>query len=61
MYSPIKYESNFEGENHSLSSAALLATNRMGFNWKAVSGPTSWTYEDETLDERRKRFESGNY
>ena len=52
---------DFEGENHSLSSAALLATNRMGFNWKAVSGPTSWTYEDETLDERRKRFESGNY
>ena len=52
---------DFEGENHSLSSAALMATNRMGFNWKAVSGPTSWTYEDETLDERRKRFESGNY
>ena len=29
----------FEGADHSLSSAALIATNRMGFNWKTIAGP----------------------
>ena len=49
----------FEGKDHSLSSAALKATNDMGFNWKTIAGPLHWKYEGEILDERRKRYESG--
>ena len=39
----------FEGEDHSLSSAALIATNRMGFNWKTIAGPLNWKFEGEVL------------
>ena len=49
----------FEGKDHSLSSAALKATNDMGFNWKTIAGPLHWKYEGEILDVRRKRYESG--
>ena len=49
----------FEGKNHSLSSAALIATNNMGFNWKTIAGPLNWKYDGEVLDERRKRYEEG--
>jgi len=49
----------FEGKDHSLSSAALIATNRMGYNWKTIAGPLNWKYEGEVLDERRKRYEGG--
>lgn len=48
----------FEGDDHSLSSAALIATNRMGLNWRAISGPYNWKFEGETLTQRRARFES---
>ena len=47
----------FEGADHSLSSAALIATNRMGFNWKTIAGPLNWKFEGEVLDERRRRLE----
>jgi len=47
----------FEGDDHSLSSAALIAIKRLGFNWKTIAGPLNWKYEDEVLDERRKRIE----
>ena len=50
----------FEGEDHSLSSAALIATNRLGFNWKTIAGPLNWKFDGEVLDERRKRFEEGD-
>ncbi len=50
----------FEGDDHSLSSAALIATNRMGFNWKTISGPYSWKFEDEILTDRRARLESND-
>ncbi|SVB25236.1 uncharacterized protein METZ01_LOCUS178090 [marine metagenome] len=50
----------FEGENHSLSSAALIATNRMGFKWKSIAGPLNWMYEGEVLDVRRSRLESSD-
>jgi len=49
----------FDGKEHSLSSAALIATNNMGFNWKRIAGPMHWKYEGEILDERRKRYEEG--
>ena len=48
----------FEGEDHSLSSAALIAKNRMGFNWKTIAGPLNWKFEGEVLDDRRIRLES---
>ena len=49
----------FDGKEHSLSSAALIATNNMGFNWKSIAGPMHWKYEGEILDERRKRYDEG--
>ena len=48
----------FEGELVSLSDAALRVYHRLGKNWKTVSGPTSWLYENETLDARRRRIEN---
>lgn len=50
----------FEGNQHSLSSAALIATNRMGFNWKSIAGPFNWKYEGEVLAERRSRLEGAD-
>jgi hypothetical protein len=50
----------FEDEEHSLSSAALIATNNMGFNWKTIAGPLHWKYEGAVLDDRRRRYEEGN-
>lgn len=55
-----KNKVEFEGSEHSLSSAGLIATNRFGFNWKSVAGPLNWKFEGEILDERRKRYESGD-
>ena len=46
----------FDGKEHSLSSAALIATNNIGFNWKRIAGPMHWKYEGEILDVRRKRL-----
>ena len=53
-------EVQFEGERHSLSSAALIATNRMGFEWKSIAGPMNWKYEGEVLTDRRARLESSD-
>ncbi|MDA8619853.1 GIY-YIG nuclease family protein [Luminiphilus sp.] len=50
----------FEGDQHSLSSAALIATNRMGFDWKSIAGPLNWKFEGEVLAERRARLESSD-
>lgn len=49
----------FDGETVSLSVAADKALRRMGIEWASVQGPAYWIYEGETLDERRRRFESG--
>lgn len=45
----------FNGEITSLSRSAQ---NILGFDY-GVAGTDYWMYEDETLDERRRRFESG--
>ncbi len=48
----------FEGEITTLSRAASILLERRG--WKSspnVQGPLYWLYEDETLNERRLRFE----
>src|SRR5438445_5238940 len=44
----------FEGESTSLSSAAQKI---LGCDY-GVAGPDYWMYQGETLDERRRRFES---
>lgn len=49
----------FDGETVSLSVAADKALRQMGIEWASVQGPAYWIYEGETLDERRRRFESG--
>lgn len=48
----------FNGKIVSLSVAADSALRKLGVQWKSVQGPAYWTYEGETLDERRRRFES---
>ena len=48
----------FEGKEHSLSSAALIAKNSLGFTWKTIAGPLKWMYKGETVDARRERMEN---
>jgi hypothetical protein len=50
----------FEGNNHSLSSAGLIAIKRMGYDWKSMAGPLNWKYDGEVLDARRIRLEEGH-
>ena len=47
----------FEGKVLSLTAAALKILNSMGYEWKQVQGPAYWSFEDETLVERRLRME----
>lgn len=47
----------FEGEVTSLSGSALTALRGMDYEWKQVAGPVYWEFENETLDERRRRME----
>lgn len=47
----------FREETMSLSQAALIAINELGYNWKAVSGPDSWSIDGITLDEIRRQVE----
>ena len=49
----------FNDEVVSLSVAADKALRKLGIQWKSVQGPAYWIYEGETLDERRRRMESG--
>src|SRR3989344_323269 len=49
----------FNGEAVSLSVAADKAFRKLGIQWKSIQGPAYWIYEGETLDERRRRMESG--
>jgi hypothetical protein len=46
----------YSGEIRSLSEAAKLA---LGIDYN-VAGTLYWEYKNETLDERRRRFEEGN-
>jgi hypothetical protein len=47
----------FEDQDYSLSSAALIAVKRMGYNWKTIAGPLNWKFSGEVLDQRRSRLE----
>lgn len=44
--------------NGVIKSLSRAAQDILGYNY-GVAGPLYWRYEDETLDERRKRIESG--
>lgn len=48
----------FLGEVVSLSVAADRALRQKGVEWKSVQGSVYWTFEGETLDERRRRIEN---
>ncbi len=47
----------YKGEIMSLSASAMKVVTELGYEWVTVSGPASWCYEGETLDQRRQRFE----
>ena len=51
----------FEGRPFSLSPAALLVLQNMGYKSTSVSGSDYWMYEGETLGERRNRMESSQF
>jgi hypothetical protein len=43
----------FRGEEHSLSSAAMIVARENGYNWPSIAGPTYWKFEGKTLAELR--------
>ena len=50
----------FEGEETSLSAAALIVLHQMQYTWKQVAGPDYWEFDGETLAARRRRLEEGD-
>jgi hypothetical protein len=48
----------FQGDEMSLSEAALRALKLVGKNWKAAQGANHWMYEGESLVDRREKFEA---
>jgi hypothetical protein len=51
----------FDGENMSLSAAALKALHSLGYTTPTASGSGYWMFEGELLDERRVRIESSQF
>jgi hypothetical protein len=47
----------FDGQKQSLSSAALVALKKCGYNWSAVQGPEYWLFNGETVGSLRARKE----
>jgi hypothetical protein len=45
----------FSGEKHSLTTAALEALKKCGYNWSSVQGPEYWLYNGETVGSLRAR------
>ena len=45
----------FGGEKHSLTTAALEALKKCGYNWSSVQGPEYWLYNGETVGSLRTR------
>lgn len=50
---------NFNGQELSLSQAALQALRDAGYQWKSVRGPAFWTYENESIAARIDRLSEG--
>ncbi len=51
-------EVKFQGKNHSLSSAGVIAIQMCGYKWEKIAGPRFWKYEGETVYEIRERKEN---
>jgi hypothetical protein len=49
---------NFEGQETSLSAAALIIAHRQGYKWPTIAGPDYWLYEGKTLTEFRREMEA---
>jgi T5orf172 domain len=47
----------YNGEELSLSKAALKALREIGYNWQSAHGAAYWMYKHETLTDRRERME----
>ena len=47
----------FEGEEQTLSKAAMTVLRQKGRQWGTVSGPNCWKYEGKNLTDRRWRME----
>ena len=45
----------FDGEKHSLTTAALEALKKCGYNWSSVQGPEYWLYNGESVGSLRAR------
>ena len=45
----------FDGEKHSLTTSALEALKKCGYNWSSVQGPEYWLYNGETVGSLRAR------
>ena len=52
---------DFRGEAMSLSAAALSALHSLGYRTPEASGWEYWMFENELLDERRRRMESEQF
>ena len=44
----------FEGQETSLSAAALILAHRAGYTWTTIAGPQYWKLGEKTLDELRR-------
>ena len=51
----------YNGQDMSLSAAALDALHRLGYKTPAASGSENWMFDGELLDERRKRMEAEQF
>ena len=47
----------YDGQETSLSNAALLAIKKCGYDWVSVQGPAYWLYQGETLQWHRRNNE----
>lgn len=52
---------DFQGEEMSLSAAALKALQSLGYRTTAASGSDYWKFDGELLDERRNRMEAEQF
>jgi hypothetical protein len=52
---------NLDGEELSLSAAALKVLGQLGYKTPAASGSWYWMFEGELLDERRRRLEAEHF
>ena len=52
-----RHQVEFEGKVMSLTASALIVIKRLGYKWGKIAGPQYWTFEGETLYERKNRME----